>query len=69
MWKIFVSGGPVMYPLLACSIIVLTVIFERTFFWIRLGIRRNPRLVDEILELSRRADWDAIRELLQNGGA
>lgn len=62
MWKIFVSGGPVMYPLLACSIIVLTVIFERTFFWIRLGIRRNPRLVDEILELSRRADWDAIRE-------
>ena len=25
MLEIFISGGPVMYPLLACSIIVLTV--------------------------------------------
>jgi biopolymer transport protein ExbB len=62
MWQIFVSGGPVMYPLLGCSIIVVAVIIERAFFWMRLGARRNPRLVDEILELSRRADWEAIRQ-------
>lgn len=61
MWQIFVSGGPVMYPLLACSIIVLAAIIERALFWIRLGTRRNPRLVDEILELSRHADWETIR--------
>ena len=62
MWQIFVSGGPVMYPLLACSVIVLAVIIERAFFWMQLGARRNPRLVDEVLELSRRADWEAIRQ-------
>ena len=62
MWQIFVSGGPVMYPLLACSVLVLAVIIERAFFWMQLSARRNPRLVDEILELSRRADWEAIRQ-------
>lgn len=65
MWKIFVSGGPVMYPLLACSVIVLAVIIERAFFWTRLGIHRNPRLVDEVLELSRRAEWDTIRQRVE----
>ncbi|MBW2327104.1 MAG: MotA/TolQ/ExbB proton channel family protein, partial [Deltaproteobacteria bacterium] len=34
MLDIFISGGPVMYPLLACSIIVMAVIIERIFFWI-----------------------------------
>jgi len=34
MLHIFISGGPVMYPLLACSIIVMTVIIERIIFWI-----------------------------------
>lgn len=62
MWQIFVSGGPVMYPLLACSVLVLAVIIERAFFWMQLSVRRNPRLVDEVLELSRRADWEAIRQ-------
>jgi biopolymer transport protein ExbB len=61
MYQIFQNGGPVMYPLLACSIIVLTVIIERLFFWSRIELRRNRPLVDEVLELSRRADWEAIR--------
>lgn len=62
MWKIFQSGGPVMIPLLACSVIVLTVILERFFFWIRFSLQRNQGLVDEILELSREGDWDEIRK-------
>ena len=31
MIDIFFKGGPVMYPLLGCSIIALTVIIERVF--------------------------------------
>ena len=50
-----------MYPLLACSIIVLTVIIERLFFWSRTELHRNRPLVDEVLELSRQADWESIR--------
>ena len=62
MLNIFYSGGPVMYPLLFCSIIVLTVIIERIMFWVRTDMQRNQSLVDEILELSRKSDWEAVRE-------
>lgn len=62
MLEIFISGGPVMYPLLACSIIVMTVIIERIFFWIRVNTRRNQFLVDEVLELCRTGDWESVRE-------
>jgi biopolymer transport protein ExbB len=58
MIDIFVSGGPVMYPLLACSIIVLTVIIERIFFWIGMDMRRDKPLVDEVLELCRAGNWE-----------
>jgi biopolymer transport protein ExbB len=62
MVEFFVKGGPVMYPLLACSIIALTVVIERILFWVREDIRRNQPLVDDVLELCQRADWDAVRE-------
>jgi biopolymer transport protein ExbB len=61
MIAIFVKGGPVMYPLLACSIIALTVILERSLFWIREGVRADHRLVDRVLELCQRGDWAAVR--------
>ena len=66
MFDIFMHGGPVMYPLLACSIISLTVIIERLFFWIRTDLNRNRSLTDEVLELSRAGDWEAIRVLTQD---
>jgi biopolymer transport protein ExbB len=61
MYKVFISGGPVMYPLLACSVIMLTVIIERIFFWTRLSINRDQALVDEVLELCRVGDWKTVR--------
>ena len=51
-----------MYPLLACSVIALTVIIERLLFWLREDIRRNQPLVDEVLELCRQGEWDTVRE-------
>jgi len=62
----FNNGGPVMYPLLICSIMALTVIIERSFFWIIVGMRRNQKLVDEVLELSQKGDWDGVREKSAN---
>jgi biopolymer transport protein ExbB len=61
MWHIFDKGGPVMYPLLACSIIALSVVIERAIFWLRLVIQSQPSLVDEILDLSRQGDWESIK--------
>ena len=62
MIDVFLKGGPVMYPLLGCSIIALTVVIERAFFWIREDMRRNQPLVDHILELCRKGDWDTVKE-------
>ena len=61
MMDIFVKGGPVMYPLLACSIVSLTVIIERFFFWIRVHVSHNQSRVDEILELCRAGDWESVK--------
>jgi len=61
MFEIFLNGGPVMYPLLACSIISLTVIIERFLFWVQLDMRRNQSLTDKVLELSRLGDWESVR--------
>jgi biopolymer transport protein ExbB len=61
MLDFFIKGGPVMYPLLACSIISLTVIIERILFWIREDMNRNQSLVDDVLELCRKGDWDEVR--------
>jgi biopolymer transport protein ExbB len=62
MVEYFLKGGPVMYPLLACSVLALTVVIERTIFWIREDLHRNQSLVDDVLELCRRGDWESVRE-------
>lgn len=53
MLDLFQKGGVVMYPLLACSLVSLTVIVERGLFWIGEKRRTNEVLVNEVLELAR----------------
>ncbi len=50
-----------MYPLLACSVIAFTVIIERFMFWSGVDMNRSQSLVDEVLELCRRGDWEMVR--------
>jgi len=67
MIDLFIKGGPIMYPLLICSIIALTVIIERTIFWVIEDRRRNYDLVNTVLSLAEMNDWEAVRE--QIGGS
>ena len=62
LWQFMEQGGPVMVPLLACSVLTLTVIIERCVFWAGVELRRDRRLLDEVLELCRVGDWPAVRE-------
>jgi len=62
MVEFFIKGGPVMYPLLACSLIALTVVIERILFWFREDMRRNQPLVDTVMDLCQKGDWDGVRE-------
>ena len=50
-----------MYPLLVCSILVLTVIIERIIFWLTIDLGRDQKLLDEVMELCRIGDWDSVR--------
>ncbi len=60
---IFQAGGPLMWPLLACSVTVLTVVLERGLYWLQVERARDRRLMDEILELARHGQWERIRVL------
>ncbi|NOQ96046.1 MAG: MotA/TolQ/ExbB proton channel family protein [Desulfobacterales bacterium] len=61
MIDVFLKGGPIMYPLLICSIIALTVIIERMIFWIVEDHRREQALVNDVLSLAERGDWETVR--------
>jgi len=65
-YELFQSGGPVMWPLLVCSITVLTVVLERSFFWLSLGSKRDRKLMDTILSLAETGQWDKIKEQTRN---
>jgi len=49
LWNWFELGGPVMYPLLICSIIAMAVITERFLFWMKVCKERDPEGVQKIL--------------------
>ena len=66
MINLFIKGGPIMYPLLVCSIIALTVILERTIFWIGEDYRRDQALVNEVLSLAEQGNWETVRARIGN---
>lgn len=62
LWQVFKNGGPVMWPLLACSVVVVAVIIERAWFWLLIEKRRNRKLMDEMLTIAENGDWQLIRQ-------
>jgi len=63
MIEIFNSGGPVMIPLLICSLISLTVIIDRAIFWTVVGMRNNRDLLARVMERCQDGDWEGVRNL------
>ena len=61
MLDLFQKGGVVMYPLLACSLVSLTLILERSLFWIREKRAADNAVVDEVLELVRLQEYQKIK--------
>lgn len=62
MMAYFKAGGPLMYPLLLCSVISMAVIIERFIFWMKEEMHRDRKLVNEVLELARVGAWERIKE-------
>ncbi len=65
MEEIFFNGGPVMYPLLLCSLISMTIIVERGIFWLKEARRRDQFLVDRILALAEKDRYDEIEPIVK----
>ncbi|MBE9158398.1 MotA/TolQ/ExbB proton channel family protein [Nodosilinea sp. LEGE 06152] len=47
------KGGPVMVPILGCSVLTIATALERALFWTKL-LRREDQVVSEVLDASRR---------------
>lgn len=65
MWNYFVKGGPLMYPLLLCSVLSLTIIVERIIYYFKIG-KKNKIIIPKIDNALEHRDWFTIREICQN---
>ena len=63
MFQLFEKGGPIMWPILATSIIALTVVLERLFFILREKARREPQIVEQMLTAVEHGDIDDAQRL------
>jgi biopolymer transport protein ExbB len=58
MLELFQKGGPVMWPLLATSLVTLSIVFERLWFIAREWRRRDPAAVEAVLQATERGELE-----------
>jgi len=65
---VFLQGGPLMWPLLLCSLLAVTVVIERSLFWFRHGKAREQSapLLERALDRMREGDGIGAASLLQS---
>ncbi|RME74800.1 MAG: MotA/TolQ/ExbB proton channel family protein [Planctomycetota bacterium] len=51
VWRFLHDGGPVMVPILACSVLALALLLERGWFWVRFLFARDRKLEAALTEL------------------
>ncbi len=62
----FIKGGPIMWPILAVTLMAVCVIVERAFWWAGTGLKRNPKQLESVYEALEAGDLDAaIRQSAQ----
>lgn len=59
--EVFAKGGPAVWPLLLLSILTLTTVIERIWFWRKI-LARQREVAGRVLEAARR-DWGAATEI------
>ncbi len=64
-WLLMQRGGWVMWPLLALSLIVVTLAVERVWFWVKTNHPRRLLAIDQISRQLRAGNRDAARRIAQ----
>ena len=62
----FLKGGPIMYPILIVAIVAVCVVGERTFWWLRLNMRRDPETLEKVLAAMENGDFKAASGLAKD---
>jgi len=60
MRDMFIRGGPLMWPLLICSIVSLTISVERILFWWREKRRRDNNRLEKIFRQAEAGDHQSV---------
>jgi len=68
VWEFFVKGGPLMWPLLACSVIATAIILERLFF-LRKKKLFPGELIEEVERLTRMGRLNDIEQILNKSSS
>ena len=66
--KNFEAGGPIMWPILITGLVAVAVVGERTFWWWREGLRRDPQTLEKLFAALEAGDF-AAASLLSKGSA
>ncbi|MDB6166614.1 MAG: colicin uptake protein TolQ, partial [Lacunisphaera sp.] len=61
--ELFSHGGPIMWPILLVSFLMITVAIERVIFIIRENMKRQPDVVEKMLEKVETNDIEGALEL------
>ncbi len=61
--ELFKHGGPIMWPILLVSFLMITVAVERVIFIIRESTRRNHEVVEKMMEKVEAGDIDGAVEI------
>jgi biopolymer transport protein ExbB len=59
----FQKGGPIMWPILIVSIVALTVVIERCFWWGARWFRRDPKRVEKVFTAIETGDVNEASKL------
>ena len=55
--KYFEAGGPIMWPILITAIVAVAVVGERTFWWWRESLKRDPHTLEKVFGALENGDF------------
>jgi biopolymer transport protein ExbB len=59
----FIKGGPIMWPILIVALVAVAVVGERTIWWWRLSIKRDPEKLEKVLAAMENGDFKTASNL------
>jgi len=65
VFQFFVKGGPVMWPLLFCTVAAVAVLGERSFWWWRESQKRDAQTREQVLAALENSDLEGARKLAE----